>query len=254
MRRPTGQALPPGESQPVVRPSRALDYELELGAYVGLGSEAGGPFPIGDAARRLFGVCLLNDWSARDIQAWEYQPLGPFLSKNFATSVSPWVVTLDALEPFRTAPRPRPEGDPEPLPYLSAPDDQAHGAFSIQMQALICSARMRDEGLAPAPVSRADACDLYWTLAQMLTHHASGGCALRPGDLIGSGTVSGPDQSTAGCLLEITSRGANPVRLPSGETRGFLEDGDEVILTARCEREGHVGIGLGECRGLVTPA
>ena len=254
VRRPTGQALPPGESQPVVRPSRALDYELELGAYVGLGSEAGRPVPIGDAARRLFGVCLLNDWSARDIQAWEYQPLGPFLSKNFATSVSPWVVTLDALEPFRTAPRPRPEGDPEPLPYLSAPDDQAHGAFSIQMQALICSARMRDEGLAPAPVSRADACDLYWTLAQMLTHHASGGCALRPGDLIGSGTVSGPDQSTAGCLLEITSRGANPVRLPSGETRSFLEDGDEVILTARCEREGHVGIGLGECRGVVTPA
>ncbi len=254
VRRPVGQALPPGESQPVVRPSRALDYELELGAYVGLSSEAGRPIPIGEAGEHLFGVCLLNDWSARDIQAWEYQPLGPFLSKNFATSVSPWVVTMDALEPFRTAPRPRPEGDPEPLPYLSSPDDEAHGAFSIHMRALVSSARMRDEGLAPAPISNADASDLYWTLAQMLTHHASGGCALRPGDLIGSGTVSGPDQATAGCLLEITSRGANPVSLPTGETRSFLEDGDEVILTARCEREGYVGIGLGECRGRVEPA
>ncbi len=161
---------------------------------------------------------------------------------------------MDALEPFRTAPRSRPEGDPEPLPYLNSADEQAEGAFSIRMQALISSARMRDEGMAPAPISSADASDLYWTLAQMLTHHASGGCALRPGDLIGSGTVSGPDQATAGCLLEITSRGANPVRLPTGETRSFLEDGDEVILTARCEREGYVGIGLGECRGVVTAA
>ena len=251
VRRPAGQALPPGESQPVVRPSRALDYELELGAYVGLGSEPGRPIAIGEAEAHLFGVCLLNDWSARDIQAWEYQPLGPFLSKNFATSVSPWVVTMDALEPFRRPPRPRAEGDPEPLPYLSSPEDQAEGAISMRLQALISSARMRDEGLAPARLSSADASDLYWTLAQMLTHHASGGCALRPGDLIGSGTVSGPDHSTAGCLLEITARGANPVSLPTGETRSFLEDGDEVILTARCEREGFVGLGLGECRGVV---
>ena len=254
IRRPAGQALPPGESQPVVRPSRALDYELELGAYVGLGSEAGRPIGIGEAEAHLFGVCLLNDWSARDIQAWEYQPLGPFLSKNFATSVSPWVVTMDALEPFRRPPRPRPEGDPEPLPYLSSPEDRAEGAIAMRLQALISSARMRAEGLPAAPLSSADASDLYWTLAQMLTHHGSGGCALRPGDLIGSGTVSGPDQSTAGCLLEITSRGANPVRLPTGEMRSFLEDGDEVTLTARCEREGFVGIGLGECRGLIGPA
>ena len=254
IRRPVGQALPPGESRPVVRPSRALDYELELGAYVGRASDPGRPFPIGEAQAHLFGVCLLNDWSARDIQAWEYQPLGPFLSKNFATSVSPWVITMDALEPFRRAPRPRAEGDPEPLPYLNSAEDQAEGAISMRMQALIASSRMRAEGMAPAPLSSADASDLYWTLAQMLTHHASSGCALRPGDLVGSGTVSGPDQSTAGCLLEITSRGANPVRLPTGETRSFLEEGDEVILTARCERDGFVGIGLGECRGVVEAA
>lgn len=254
VRRPVGQALPPGDSQPVMRPSRALDYELELGAYVGLGSRPGQPIAIGEAGDHLFGVSLLNDWSARDIQAWEYQPLGPFLSKNFATTVSPWVVTMDALEPFRRAPRPRPDGDPEPLPYLSSLDDRAHGALAIRMEALISSSRMRDEGLDPAPISRADASDLYWTLSQMLTHHASGGCVLRPGDLMGSGTVSGPDQSTAGCLLEITSRGADPVRLPTGEMRSFLEDGDEVVLTARCEADGFIGIGLGECRGVVAPA
>ena len=254
VRRPVGQALPPGESQPVMRPSRALDYELELGAYVGLGSSAAQAIPIGEADDHLFGVSLLNDWSARDIQAWEYQPLGPFLSKNFATTVSPWVVTMDALEPFRRAPRSRADGDPEPLLYLSSPEDQSGGAFSIRMEALISSRRMRDEGLGPAPISRADVSDLYWTLAQMLTHHASGGCILKPGDLMGSGTVSGPDQSTAGCLLEITSRGANPVRLPTGETRSFLEDGDEVVLTARCQADGFVGIGLGECRGVVAPA
>jgi fumarylacetoacetase len=255
VRRPSGQVAPPaGELQPPVRPSRGLDYELELGVYVGVASDPGRPVPIGEADQHLFGVCLLNDWSARDIQAWEYQPLGPFLSKNFRTSVSPWVVTLEALAPFRRAPRARPEGDPGPLPYLSSAEDQAHGAFAIHMQALISSERMRDEGLEPMRLSSADASDLYWTLGQMLAHHASGGCNLRPGDLLGSGTVSGPDQSAAGCLLEITSRGANPVRLPTGENRSFLEDGDEVILTARCEAEGFVGIGLGECRGTITAA
>ena len=194
----------------------------------------------------------MNDWSARDIQAWEYQPLGPFLSKNFLTSVSPWVVTAEALEPFRTAPRPRPEGDPEPLPYLASPADQAEGAYAIQMEAWISTPRMRAEGLGPSCLSQANAADLYWTIGQMIAHHASGGCALRTGDLLGSGTVSGPDRATAGCLLEITARGAEPVSLPDGETRSFLEDGDELILTARCQRDGFVDIGLGECRGMVV--
>jgi fumarylacetoacetase len=254
VRRPTGQVLPPGDSQPVVRPTRSLDYELELGAYIGRGSEPGEPIPIDQAQDHLFGVSLLNDWSARDIQAWEYQPLGPFLSKNFATTVSPWIVTAEALEPFRRPPRARPEGDPRPLPYLSSPADQAEGGYGIAMEALISSARMRAEGLAPLRLSAADASDLYWTLGQMITHHASGGCALAAGDFLGSGTVSGPERKTAGCLLEITARGSEPVQLPTGETRSFLEDGDELILRARCERDGYVGIGLGECRGVVEPA
>jgi fumarylacetoacetase len=251
VRRPSGQVLPPGESRPVVRPSRSLDYELELGAFIGSASRPGAPIPIEEAREHLFGVCLLNDWSARDIQAWEYQPLGPFLSKNFATTISPWIVTAEALEPFRRPPRPRPEGDPEPLPYLSSPSDQAEGAYGIAMEALVSSARMRAQGLAPVRLSVADASDLYWTLGQMIAHHASGGCALSSGDLLGSGTVSGPERRTAGCLLEITARGAEPVELPTGEARSFLEDGDEVILKARCERDGFVGIGLGDCRGAI---
>ncbi len=253
VRRPIGQTPPQDGNPPEVRPSRSLDYELELGVYIGAPSEPGRPAPIGEAGDHVFGVCLLNDWSARDIQAWEYQPLGPFLSKNFATSVSPWVVTAEALEPFRVQPRARPEGDPEPLPYLNSPGDQAEGAYAIGMEAWISTARMRSAGLLPAPISRADASDLYWTIGQMIAHHTSGGCALRAGDLLGSGTVSGPDRKTAGCLLEITARGAEPIGLPNGETRGFLEDGDEVVLSGRCEREGYVGIGLGECRGIVSP-
>ena len=254
VQRPNGQVMPPGESRPVVRPSRSLDYELELGVYIGAASEPGRPIPIDEAPRHIFGACLLNDWSARDIQAWEYQPLGPFLSKNFATTVSPWVVSAEALEPFRRALRPRPEGDPEPLPYLASAADRAEGGYGIAMEAWISSAKMRGQGLEPVRISSADASDLYWTAGQMIAHHASGGCALRTGDLLGSGTVSGPDRKTAGCLLEITARGAEPISLPSGETRSFLEDGDEVILRGRCEREGFVGIGLGECRGAVISA
>ena len=254
VRRPSGQVLPPGESQPVMRPSRSLDYELELGVYIGAASEPGQPIPITEAPGHIFGVCLLNDWSARDIQAWEYQPLGPFLSKNFATTVSPWVVTAEALEPFRRAPGVRPEGDPEPLPYLNSPTDQAEGGYGIGMEAWLSSAKMRAQGIDPMQISAADASDLYWTVGQMIAHHTSGGCALRTGDLLGSGTISGPDRKTAGCMLEITARGAELVSLPGGETRRFLEDGDEVVLKARCEREGFVGIGLGECRGVVTPA
>ena len=254
VRRPTGQVMPPGEATPVVRPSRSLDYELELGAFIGAPSEPGRPIPLDEASDHLFGVCLLNDWSARDIQAWEYQPLGPFLSKNFLTTVSPWVVTAEALEPFRRPLRPRDDGDPEPLPYLSAPADRAEGGYGIAMEAWIASAKMRSQGIDPVRLSAADASDLYWTVGQMIAHHASGGCALRTGDLLGSGTVSGPDRKTAGCLLEITARGAEPVSLPSGETRSFLEDGDELTLKARCERDGFVGIGLGQCRGVIEPS
>ena len=253
-RRPIGQAPPRDGTPPEVRPSRGLDYELELGVYIGAPSRQGRPIPIGEAADHTFGVCLLNDWSARDIQAWEYQPLGPFLSKNFATSVSPWVVTAEALEPFRVAPRARPEGDPAPLPYLNSPSDQAEGGYAIGMEAWVSTAGMRASGLRPTRLSRADASDLYWAIGQMIAHHGSGGCGLNSGDLLGSGTVSGPERREAGCLLEIAVRGAEPVRLPSSETRSFLEDGDEVVLTARCEREGYVGIGLGECRGIVSPA
>ena len=215
---------------------------------------AGAPIGIEQADEHIFGVCLFNDWSARDIQAWEYQPLGPFLSKSFASTTSPWVITAEALAPFRAPAAVRPEGDPEPLPYLSSPRDQAEGGLAVDLEALVSSARMRADGVAPAALSRASFAQMYWTAAQMVAHHASNGCPLRTGDLLGSGTVSGPDRRAAGCLLEITSRGAEPVRLSADETRGFLEDGDEVILRGRCRREGFVSIGFGECRGVLLPA
>ena len=242
--RPRGQIL--GNDAPVYEPSRMLDYELELGAFLGPGNAMGHPIPVADAEDHLFGVCLLNDWSARDIQSWEYQPLGPFLAKNFATSISPWIVTLDALEPFRSPAPPRPAGDPQPLPYLEAPSD---GAFRITLEVWLRSAKMQ----TPMRVSRSDFASLYWTLGQMIAHHSSNGCPLRPGDLIGSGTVSGPEKQNQGCLLEMTRRGADPLTLPSGETRGFLEDGDEVIFKGWCEASGFRRIGLGECRGLHSP-
>jgi fumarylacetoacetase len=199
-------------------------------------------------------VCLLNDWSARDIQSWEYQPLGPFLAKNFASTISPWVVTMEALEPFRAPLAARAEGDPAPLPYLSSAADAARGGLALTVEVWLRTARMRDAGDAAVRISRGSSLDLYWSFAQMLTHHASSGCNMRPGDLLGSGTISGPAVDSRGCLLELTWRGAQPVALPNGETRGFLEDGDEVIMTAFAEREGAVRIGLGRCAGEVRAA
>jgi fumarylacetoacetase len=243
--RPKGQIL--ADSEPEYAPSRMLDYELELGAFLGPGNPLGQPIPIASAEDHLFGACLLNDWSARDIQSWESQPLGPFLAKNFATSISPWIVTLDALEPFRLPAPPRPAGDPSPLPYLQASSD---GAFRVSLEVWLRTAKMAE----PMRLSRSDFGSMYWTLSQMIAHHASNGCPLRPGGLIGSGTVSGPEKQNQGCLLELTHRGANPLQLPGGETRGFLEDGDEVILKGWCEASGFRRIGLGECRGLILPA
>ena len=254
VRRPRGQTKGPSEERPVYQPSRLLDYELEIGAFVGPGSGLGETVRIDEAEAQLFGLCLVNDWSARDVQTWEYQPLGPFLAKNFATTVSPWVVTLEALEPFRVPAYRRAASDPAPLPHLHAVVDQARGGFDITLEVLLRTARMREAGAEPARVSRGSFRDMYWTLAQMLTHHASNGCNLRPGDLIASGTVSGPDRDARGCLLELTWRGAEPLSLPDGETRAFLQDGDEVILRGWCEAEGATRIGFGECRGVVLPA
>jgi fumarylacetoacetase len=247
VRRPWGQIVSNPAGPPTYAPCRLLDYELEVGAFLGPGNPMGEPIPMARAEDHLFGVCLLNDWSARDIQSWEYQPLGPFLAKNFATSISPWVVTIDALEPFRVPSPPRAEGDPSPLPYLAATGD---GAFRITLEVWLRSARMQD----PARVSHGDFSSMYWTLAQMVTHHSSNGCPLRAGDLIGSGTVSGPEKENRGCLLELTSHGVEPLELPGGEIRRFLEDGDEVILRGFCEAPGFRRIGLGECRGTILPA
>ena len=252
--RPHGQLKLEAEADPVFAPTRRLDYELELGAWVGPGNPLGARVSIAEAGARLFGVSLLNDWSARDIQRWEYQPLGPFLAKNFATSVSPWVVTLDALAPFRCPASPREAAQPQPLPYLNDPADQRGGGLDISLEVLLSTPPMRNRGDAPQRLSRGNTRDLYWTLAQMLAHHSSGGCNLRPGDLLGTGTVSGPAPDSRGCLLELTDGGKAPITLPSGETRRFLEDGDEVILRGRCAREGCRSIGLGECRGTVTSA
>jgi fumarylacetoacetase len=254
VRRPTGQRKGPQDDAPTVGPSRSMDYELELGAFVGPGTALGSRLPIDEAEAHLFGLVLLNDWSARDLQAWEYQPLGPFLAKSFASTVSPWVVTLDALEPFRVPARPRDAGDPAPLPYLSSVVDQARGGFDITVEAWLQTARMREANAAPVRLSRGTFADMYWTVAQLLTHHASNGCNMRAGDLLGSGTISGAARDARGCMLELTWRGAEPLTLPGGETRAFLEDGDEVILRAYCEREGAARIGFGECRGVVQPA
>jgi fumarylacetoacetase len=247
VRRPCGQAAEIPAGPPEFGPTRRLDYELEIGALVGRGNAMGSSVPASEAHSHLFGVCLLNDWSARDIQAWEYQPLGPFLAKSFATSVSPWVITMEALEPFRREPDPRAEGDPQPLPHLRTPGNDA---FSITLEVWLRTARMNE----PVRLSHGNFASMYWTLAQMVTHHASNGCPLRPGDLIGSGTVSGPMKENRGCLLELAWRGTEPIELPTGETRRFLEDGDEVILRGWAEAPGVRRIGLGECRGVVTPA
>ncbi len=254
VRRPSGQTRKGNDGPPVVGPSAGLDYEVELGLWVCGGNAVGDPVAIARAEDHLFGVGLLNDWSARDIQSWEYQPLGPFLSKNFLTTVSPWVVTTDALEPFRVPAFVRAESDPHPLGYLDDPNDRARGGFAISIEASLSTARMRDAGLPPHRLSVSDARSLYWTPAQLITHHTSNGCNLRPGDVLGTGTISGPDDASRACLLEITRRGADPVMLPGGETRTFLQDGDEVIMRGWCERDGAVRIGFGECRGTVHAA
>jgi fumarylacetoacetase len=252
--RPSGQSKAPDAESPSFGPSRSLDYEMELGLFVGPGNPLGEPVPIEQAEERIFGFCLVNDWSARDIQAWEYQPLGPFLAKNFATTISPWVVTPEALEPFRVPAFSRSAGDPAPLPYLQSQRNESSGGLDIVVEVYLASARMRDASMAPIRLSRGRVADLYWTPAQMLAHHTSNGCNLRPGDLLATGTVSGLERESRGCLLELTWRGAEPLTLPTGESRRFLEDGDEVIMRGFCAREGAARIGLGECRGVVVPA
>lgn len=254
VRRPQGQVKGPNAETPTYGPSYSLDYEMEVGCFVGRGNPLGQPVPIAQAEEHIFGLCLVNDWSARDIQAWEYQPLGPFLAKSFATTISPWVVTLDALEPFRVPPFQRPSGDPSPLPYLDSPANRRRGGVDVTLEVSLRTAGMRAAGLAPHRVSSSRMKDLYWSLAQMLTHHTSNGCNLRPGDLFATGTISGPGKDARGCLLELTWRGAEPITLPTGETRKFLEDGDEVIMRGYCERPGTARIGFGECQGLVIPA
>jgi fumarylacetoacetase len=209
---------------------------------------------VAKAAEHIFGFCLLNDWSARDVQAWEYQPLGPFLGKNFATTVSPWVVTREALAPFRTAAFTRPQGDPAPLPHLDDAEDRRNGGFDITLEAYFSTEAMRRAGLEPFRISATSFAMIYWTVAQMIAHHTSNGCNLATGDLIGSGTVSGPEKSSWGSLLELTARGSEPIALPNGEKRGFIEDGDEIVFRGYCAKPGHARIGFGECRAVIQPA
>lgn len=253
VRRPRGQTK--GEAaEPQVGPSQRLDLELELGFFIGPGNPLGEPVGIAEAEDRLFGVCLLNDWSARDLQAWEYQPLGPFLAKSFATTVSPWIVTMEALAPFR-APFTRPAGDPAPLPYLDSAANRDHGAIDLALESWLQTAAMRDAQQPPVRLTRARSVDAaYWTAAQLVTHHTVNGCNLNPGDLLGSGTLSGPEAGQEGSLLELTRGGKQPLTLPNGETRRFLHDGDTLILRAHAERPGATRIGFGDCAGTVLPA
>ncbi|MEO7379685.1 MAG: fumarylacetoacetase [Sphingomicrobium sp.] len=253
--RPSGQRKPPGADEPLFGPTQRLDHELELGIWIGQGNELGAPIPIAEAPRHIAGYCLLNDWSARELQAWEYQPLGPFLAKNFQTSISPWVITSDALLPFRQPMPPRPEGDPAPLLYLASPEDAATGALGISLEATLSTEAMRHAGLAPHILSRGQAAAaMYWSAAQIVAHHSSNGCNLQPGDLIGTGTLSTAEASGRGSLLEISDGGKTPITLPGGEQRSFLEDGDELTLKAWCEAPGAARIGFGSCTGRVLPA
>jgi fumarylacetoacetase len=254
VRRPRGQIKAPNADTPVFTATQALDYEMEVGCLVGPGNRLGEPVPIERAEDHLFGLCLVNDWSARDIQTWEYQPLGPFLAKSFATTISSWIVTFEALEPFRAPAFERAAGDPAPLAYLQSPANRIRGGVDITLEASLSTARMRSSGLPPYRLSRSRMADLYWTLAQMFTHHTSNGCNLQPGDLFATGTISGAGKDARGCLLELTWRGSEPITLPTGETRKFLEDGDEVIMRGFCERSGATRIGFGECRGVIVAA
>ena len=253
-KRPKGQNRSDAEKDPVYIPSKAMDYEMEVGFFVGKGNELGETVDIKNAEDHIFGLCLVNDWSARDIQGWEYQPLGPFLGKSFTTTVSPFVVTMEALAPFRTNAFEREEGDPKPLPYLADENNEKFGGIDINLDVYLTTKKMREDGDEPFLLSRSNLKDLYWTIGQMLTHHASNGCNLQVGDLMATGTMSGKEDSERGCLLEITKRGSEPVELPNGETRKFLEDYDEIIMKGFCEREGFRRIGFGECRGMVLPA
>jgi fumarylacetoacetase len=250
-RRPLGQTMPPGATQPVLGPCKRLDIELELGIFIGPGNARGEPVPMAEAEDHVFGICLFNDWSARDIQAWEYQPLGPFLSKSFASTISPWVVTLEALAPYRV-PFERPEGDPQPLPYLDSEANRRGGSLDIQLQVDLLTPRLREAGSAAATICRTSYRHAYWTVAQMVAHHTINGCNLQPGDLFGSGTLSGPTLDQAGALIELTAGGKQPLQLPGGETRTFLEDGDSVVIRGWCEKPGAARIGFGECVGTVT--
>ena len=251
--RPCGQLKAPDSEAPVLGASKRLDIELELGVFLGQYNALGEAVPMAQAEEHVFGLCLLNDWSARDVQAWEYQPLGPFLSKNFATSISPWIVTLEALEPYRTA-FVRPSEDPQPLPYLSSEANSQRGALDVQLTVAIQTEKMRAEGKAAEQITRTSYRHAYWTMAQLIAHHTVNGCDLQPGDLLGTGTLSGPTMAEAGALLEITEGGKKPLSLSNGETRTFLLDGDAVVFTGWCEKPGVARIGFGECRATVLPA
>ncbi len=269
IKRPVGQQAPSEEGgSPAFGPCKLLDYEMEMGAIIGRGNELGDSITIEEAEDHILGMCILNDWSARDLQKWEYVPLGPFLAKNFASTVSPYIVTMEALAPFRCAGSVRPEGDPQPLPYMDSAANRESGGFDITLEVWIASAQMREQGMEPIRLSKGNFRDMYWTLAQMVTHHTVNGCNLNPGDLLGSGTVSGTTRDSRGSLLELTWDGdpfaeppvlvpgtqRTPIKLPTGEERRFIGDGDEIIMKAYCEREGYRRIGFGECRGIIEPA
>ncbi len=252
-KRPNGQVKPPDADAPVLKPSARMDIELEMGVFIGRANALGEPVPMTEAEDHIFGLVLFNDWSARDIQPWEYQPLGPFLSKNFASTISPWIVTMEALAPFR-ATFSHPAEDPQPLPYLSSADNSAQGGLDIHLQALIETPKMRDAKAAPARFTQTNYRHAYWTAAQMVAHHTVNGCNLQPGDLLGTGTLSGPTLDQACALIELTTGGKNPIQLPNGESRTWLEDGDTIILRGWCEKPGAARIGFGECVGTVLPA
>lgn len=252
--RPKGQTKAPDAEAPSFGPTKRLDHELEMAIWIGAGNRLGQPIPVGRADDHIAGLSILNDWSARDIQAWEYQPLGPFLAKNFHSTVSPWLVTAAALAPYRIAQPPRPAGDPAPLPYLRDEEDQAAGAYAVTMEVHLLTPRMREAGEAPARLSSGPMTAMYWTAAQLVAHHTANGCDLHAGDLLGTGTLSGKEKSSFGSMAELTVGGREPITLPNGETRGFLEDGDELIMTAHAARDGFARIGFGECRSRIRPA
>ncbi|MBE7637828.1 fumarylacetoacetase [Sneathiella sp. P13V-1] len=251
--RPKGQTKAPDAAEPSFGPCKRLDFELEMGAFVGKGNDIGESVSIEDAEDHVFGMCLFNDWSARDIQGWEYQPLGPFLAKNFASTISPWIVTMEALAPYRVA-FSHPADDPQPLPYLTSDENSAKGGLDIELEVLLQTEKMRNAGEAAVSLATSNMKYSYWTIAQMMTHHTVGGCNMQAGDLMATGTMSGPDASEACAMIELTSGGKNPITLPNGETRTFLEDGDTVVVKGFCKSDQPVRIGFGECAGTVLPA